>query len=158
MASHTIRTFLWFDTQAEEAVRTYTSLFKDARILDEVRGGPGGAGPKAPIITMDFEIAGQRFTALNGGPHYKFNEAISVAVTVETQAEVDRLWDALTSDGGSGGQCGWLKDRFGLSWQIVPTALPRLLKSSDPAKAGKVMQAMMQMKKLDVATLEAAAT
>lgn len=157
MASHTISTFLWFDTNAEEAVRFYTSLFEDARITDEARGGPGGSGPTAPIMTMSFEIAGQRFTALNGGPHFKFNEAISIAVTVEDQAEVDRLWGKLTADGGAEGQCGWLKDRFGLSWQIVPIALPRLLKQKDPAKAGKVMQAMMQMKKLDVAKLEAAA-
>ncbi|WP_437622193.1 VOC family protein [Sorangium sp. So ce1151] len=152
-----IKTFLWFDNNAEEAVRLYTSLFKNSRIVDELRCGDAGPGPKGAILTVEFEIEGQRFVAMNGGPHFKFNEAISLAVTCETQAEVDELWSKLTADGGAESQCGWLKDRFGLSWQIVPSALPRLLQHPEPAKAARVMQAMMQMKKIDIARLEEAA-
>ncbi|WP_437656093.1 VOC family protein [Sorangium sp. So ce1182] len=152
-----IKTFLWFDNNAEEAVRLYTSLFKNARIVDELRCGDAGPGPKGSLLTVEFEIEGQRFVAMNGGPHFKFNEAISLAVTCETQAEVDELWSKLTADGGVESQCGWLKDRFGLSWQIVPSALPRLLQHPEPAKAARVMQAMMQMKKIDIALIEAAA-
>ncbi|KYF80579.1 hypothetical protein BE17_52590 [Sorangium cellulosum] len=152
-----IKTFLWFDNNAEEAVRLYTSLFKNSRIIDELRNGDAGPGPKGSLLTVEFEIEGQRFVAMNGGPHFKFNEAISLAVTCETQAEVDELWTKLTADGGAESQCGWLKDRFGLSWQIVPSALPRLLQHPEPAKAARVMQAMMQMKKIDIARLEEAA-
>ncbi|WP_434044440.1 MULTISPECIES: VOC family protein [Sorangium] len=152
-----IKTFLWFDDNAEEAVRLYTSLFKNARILQELRTGDAGPGPRGSLFTVEFELEGQQFVALNGGPHFKFNEAISIAVTCETQEEVDELWSKLTADGGSEGRCGWLKDRFGLSWQIVPSALPRLLQHPDPATAARVMQAMMQMKKLDIARLEEAA-
>ncbi|WP_438006687.1 VOC family protein [Sorangium sp. So ce321] len=152
-----IKTFLWFDNNAEEAVRLYTSLFKNSRIVDELRCGDAGPGPKGSIMTVEFEIEGQRFVAMNGGPHFKFNEAISLAVTCETQAEVDELWSKLTADGGAESQCGWLKDRFGLSWQIVPSALPRLLQHPEPAKAARVMQAMMQMKKIDIAQIEEAA-
>ncbi|MGK3988507.1 VOC family protein [Sorangium sp. So ce136] len=152
-----IKTFLWFDNNAEDAVRLYTSLFKDSRIVDELRCGDGGPGPKGSLLTVEFEIEGQRFVAMNGGPHFKFNEAISLAVTCETQAEVDELWSKLTADGGAESQCGWLKDRFGLSWQIVPSALPRLLQHPEPAKAARVMQAMMQMKKIDIAQIEEAA-
>ncbi|MGK3998378.1 VOC family protein [Sorangium sp. So ce1024] len=152
-----IKTFLWFDNNAEEAVRLYTSLFKDARILQELRCGDAGPGPKGSLMTAEFELEGQQFVAMNGGPHHRFNEAISISVTCETQAEVDALWSKLTADGGSEGKCGWLKDRFGLSWQIVPSALPRLLGHPDPARAARVMQAMLQMKKLDIARLEEAA-
>ncbi|MGK3976169.1 VOC family protein [Sorangium sp. So ce118] len=152
-----IKTFLWFDNNAEEAVRLYTSIFKNSRILDELRCGDAGPGPKGSLLTVEFEIEGQRFVAMNGGPHFKFNEAISLAVTCETQAEVDELWSKLTADGGAESQCGWLKDRFGLSWQIVASALPRLLQHPDPAKAARVMQAMMQMKKVDIARIEEAA-
>ncbi|WP_437832706.1 VOC family protein [Sorangium sp. So ce1153] len=152
-----IKTFLWFDNNAEEAVRLYTSLFKNSRVVDELRNGDAGPGPKGSLLTVEFEIEGQRFVAMNGGPHFKFNEAISLAVTCETQAEVDELWTKLTADGGAESQCGWLKDRFGLSWQIVPSALPRLLQHPEPAKAARVMQAMMQMKKIDIARLEEAA-
>ncbi|WP_437733806.1 VOC family protein [Sorangium sp. So ce1335] len=152
-----IKTFLWFDNNAEEAVRLYTSLFKDARILQELRRGDAGPGPKGSLLSVDFELQGQQFVAMNGGPHHKFNEAISISVTCETQAEVDALWSKLTADGGSEGPCGWLKDRFGLSWQIVPSALLRLLQHPDPARAARVMQAMRQMKKLDIARLEEAA-
>ncbi|WP_437815199.1 VOC family protein [Sorangium sp. So ce1078] len=151
-----IKTFLWFDNNAEEAVRHYTSVFKRSRIVEELRCGDSGPMPKGSILTVEFELEGQRFVALNGGPHFKFNEAISLAVTCETQEEVDELWSKLTADGGAESQCGWLKDRFGLSWQIVPSALPRLLQHPDPARAARVMQAMMQMKKLDVARLEEA--
>jgi predicted 3-demethylubiquinone-9 3-methyltransferase (glyoxalase superfamily) len=157
MSSHVVRTFLWFDRQAEEAARLYTSLVPGSRILDELRTGDAGPGPKGQVLTIEFELAGQRFTALNGGPHFAFNEAISIAVAVEGQAEVDRLWNALIEGGGAESQCGWLKDKFGLSWQIVPTALPRLLGDPDPAKSARVMKAMMGMRKLDVAALEAAA-
>ncbi|AUX45974.1 3-demethylubiquinone-9 3-methyltransferase [Sorangium cellulosum] len=152
-----IKTFLWFDNNAEEAVRLYTSIFQNARILDEVRCGDAGPGPRGSLLTVEFELEGQRFVAMNGGPHFKFNEAISLAVTCETQEEVDALWSKLTEGGGSESQCGWLKDRFGLSWQIVPSALPRLLQHPEPAKAARVMQAMLQMKKLDIARLEEAA-
>ncbi|WP_437505922.1 VOC family protein [Sorangium sp. So ce1099] len=152
-----IKTFLWFDNNAEEAVRLYTSIFKSSRVLQEVRCGDAGPGPKGSLLTVEFELEGQRFVAMNGGPHFKFNEAISLAVTCETQAEVDELWSKLTADGGAESQCGWLKDRFGLSWQIVPSALPRLLQHPEPAKAARVMQAMMQMKKLDIAQIEEAA-
>ncbi|XXT19208.1 VOC family protein [Sorangium sp. So ce429] len=152
-----IKTFLWFDNNAEEAVRLYTSLFKNSRIVDELRCGDAGPGPKGSLLTVEFEIEGQRFVAMNGGPHFKFNEAISLAVTCETQAEVDALWSKLTADGGAESQCGWLKDRFGLSWQIVPSALPRLLQHPEPNKAARVMRAMMQMKKLDIAQIEEAA-
>ncbi|WP_437725542.1 VOC family protein [Sorangium sp. So ce861] len=152
-----IKTFLWFDNNAEEAVRLYTSVFKRSRIVEEVRCGDAGPGPKGSLMTVEFELEGQRFVAMNGGPHFKFNEAISLAVTCETQAEVDELWSKLIEGGGAESQCGWLKDRFGLSWQIVPSALPRLLQHPDPAKAARVMQAMMQMKKLDIARLEEAA-
>ncbi|HTN90746.1 MAG TPA: VOC family protein [Sorangium sp.] len=152
-----IKTFLWFDNNAEEAVRLYTSIFKNSRIVDELRHGDAGPGPKGSLLTVEFEIEGQRFVAMNGGPHFKFNEAISLAVTCETQAEVDELWTKLTADGGAESQCGWLKDGFGLSWQIVPSALPRLLQHPEPAKAARVMQAMMQMKKIDIARLEEAA-
>ncbi|MGK3970058.1 VOC family protein [Sorangium sp. So ce1667] len=145
------------DNNAEEAVRLYTSIFTNSRIIDDFRCGDAGPGPKGSLLTVEFEIEGQRFVAMNGGPHFKFNEAISLAVTCETQAEVDELWTKLTADGGAESQCGWLKDRFGLSWQIVPSALPRLLQHPEPAKAARVMQAMMQMKKLDIARLEEAA-
>ena len=143
--------FLWYDTQAEEAARLYVSLFANSRVT-QVTPGPGGRA-----TTVSFELDGVAFTALNGGPMYKFTEAFSMSVACKDQAEVDRLWDALIADGGEPSQCGWLKDRFGLSWQIVPTALPRLLADPDRAKAGRVMQAMLKMRKLDVAVLEAAA-
>ena len=154
---HKITPFLWFDDQAEEAMNFYVSLFKNSRIGQVSRYGDGGRGEPGKVMTASFELDGQPFTALNGGPHFKFNEAVSFYVDCENQAEVDRLWDALISDGGSPSQCGWLKDRYGVSWQIVPAALPRLLSDPDRERAGRAMQAMLKMIKLDVAALEAAA-
>ena len=148
-----ITPFLWFDSQAEEAAKFYTSIFKNSKIVSATRYGDAGPGPKGSVQTIAFELEGQRFTALNGGPHFKFNEAVSFVVHCETQEEVDEFWKRLT-DGGHEVQCGWLKDKYGLSWQIVPTALFKLLQDPDPAKTKRVMQAMFQMKKLDIAGLE----
>ena len=146
-----ITPFLWFDGNAEEAMNFYASIFKDSKIGDITRY-PG----KGSVLTASFELMGQKFTALNGGPQYKFTEAVSFHVPCESQAEVDYYWDKLGA-GGQIQQCGWLKDKFGLSWQIVPTALPKLLGHPDREKSNRVMQAMFQMKKLDIAQLEAAA-
>jgi predicted 3-demethylubiquinone-9 3-methyltransferase (glyoxalase superfamily) len=151
-----ITTFLWFDNQAEEAAKLYTSIFANSRIVDVQRYGEAGPGPAGSVMTVRFELAGQQFIALNGGPHHKFNEAISLFVDCTSQEEVDELWTKLTVDGGEEGPCGWLKDRYGLSWQIVPKRLMDLLGDPDPAKSNRVMQAMMQMKKIDVAALEEA--
>jgi predicted 3-demethylubiquinone-9 3-methyltransferase (glyoxalase superfamily) len=147
---------LWFDTQAEQAAEFYTSLFEDSRVVETSRYGEGGPRPAGTAMTVVFELEGLRFTALNGGPEFSFNEAVSFQVSCEGQDEVDRLWDAL-SEGGEEGPCGWLKDRFGLSWQIIPTALPQLLSQPDPDKAQRVMQAMLAMKKLDIGELQRAA-
>jgi predicted 3-demethylubiquinone-9 3-methyltransferase (glyoxalase superfamily) len=151
-----ITPFLWFDGNAEEAMNFYTSVFKNAKVGNISRYGEAGPGPAGSVLTASFELEGLQFTALNGGPHFKFNEAISFHVACESQAEVDYFWDGLGA-GGQIQQCGWLKDKFGVSWQIVPTALPRLLGNPDRAKANRVMQAMLQMKKLDIAELEQAA-
>ncbi len=147
---------LWFDTKAEDAAKFYTSLFPNSRIGKITHYGEAGPKPAGTVLTVEFELDGQTFLALNGGPEFTFSEAISFAVSCETQEEVDRYWQAL-SEGGEEGQCGWLKDKFGLSWQIVPTALPRLLADSDPAKSERVMEAMMKMKKLEIGELERAA-
>ena len=153
---------LWFDSEGEEAAKFYTSIFPNSKIGDISRYGEEGKehhGKEAgTALTVAFELDGQKFTALNGGPKFKFTEATSFQINCETQAEVDHYWKKL----GEGGepraqQCGWVKDKFGLSWQVVPTVLPKLLSGPDKAKAGRVMQAMLQMKKLDIATLEAAA-
>ena len=146
---------LWFDGNAEEAANFYASVFKNAKIGKISRYGDSGPGPKGSVLTVSFELEGLEFTALNGGPKYKFTEAISLHVDCKSQEEVDYYWDKL-SEGGEIIQCGWLKDKFGLSWQIVPTALIEMLNDSDPAKASRVMQAMMQMKKLDIAELQKA--
>ena len=151
-----ITPFLWFDGNAEEAMNFYTSIFRNAKVGSISRYGEAGPGPAGSVLTASFELEGLQFTALNGGPHFKFNEAISFHVACESQAEVDYFWDRLGA-GGQIQQCGWLKDKFGVSWQIVPTALPRLLGNPDRAKANRVMQAMLQMKKLDIAALERAA-
>ena len=148
--------FVWYDSEAEEAAGLYTSVIPSSRIVDVSRHGAGGPGPEGAVMTVTFELDGLRFTALNGGPGHPLTEAVSFVVSCETQEEVDRYWAAL-SEGGEEGPCGWLKDRFGLSWQIVPTALPRLLGDPDPARAQRAMQAMLGMKKLDIAALEAAA-
>jgi predicted 3-demethylubiquinone-9 3-methyltransferase (glyoxalase superfamily) len=144
-----ITTFLWFDDQAEEAVEFYTSLFKDSAILETQRYGEAGPRPAGSVITMRFTLAGQEYVALNGGPNFKFNPAISLQVNCETQAEVDWLWQKLT-DGGEESMCGWLVDKYGLSWQIVPAGLLELLFSPDAEKSTRATQAMYQMKKLDI--------
>jgi predicted 3-demethylubiquinone-9 3-methyltransferase (glyoxalase superfamily) len=144
--------FLWFDHQAEEAARFYASAFDNSKIGTVVRYGDGGPGPKGSVMTVSFELAGQRFAALNAGPHFAFTEAISFLVNCGDQAEVDALWDKL-SEGGEKRRCGWLKDKFGVSWQIVPSVLQDLLHSPDPGKSSRVMQAMLKMTKLDIAAL-----
>ena len=150
-----ISTFLWFDDKAEEAANFYVSIFKNSKVLNLTRYEEGSPGPIGKVMTATFELAGQEFIALNGGPQFPFTEAISLFVNCETQREVDELWEKL-SEGGEKGQCGWLKDRYGLSWQIVPTVLGQLLGDKDPEKAKRVMQAMLQMSKIDIAALERA--
>ena len=150
-----ITPFLWFNDQAEEAMNFYTSIFKNSKIGSVSRYGEGGPGQPGSVMTATFELNGQEFMVLNGGPLFTFTEAISFFVNCETQAEVDELWEKLT-EGGEESQCGWLKDKYGLSWQIVPTALGELLNDPDAEKAGRVMNAMLQMKKIDVAGLRAA--
>ena len=150
-----IVTFLWFDGNAEEAASHYTSIFKNSKILSVSRYGDAGPGPKGQAMTVTFQLEGQQFIALNGGPQFKFTEAISLLVNCDTQQEVDELWSELGA-GGEEGPCGWLKDKFGLSWQIIPTALPRLLGDRDPVKARRVMEAMLQMKKIEIPRLEQA--
>ena len=151
-----ITPMLWFDDKAEEAVTLYTSLFKNSRVTQVARYGDAGPGPKGSVMTMAFELDGQAFTALNGGPLFKFTEAISLVVNCDDQAEVDAVWDKLTADGGQPSRCGWLKDKFGLSWQVVPKAFVAMIADPDPIKVGRVMQAMMTMAKLDLATLKTA--
>ena len=150
-----ISPFLWFDHQAEEAARFYASIFKNSKIGTMTHYGEAGPGPKGSVMTVPFELDGQKFTALNGGPHFKFTEAISFVVNCETQEEVDHFWAKL-SEGGQEVQCGWLKDKFGLSWQIVPTVLIKMLQDKDPERSQRVMKAMLQMIKLDIAGLEKA--
>ena len=147
---------LWFDTEAEEAAKFYTSIFKNSKITDVSHYGDAGPRPAGMVLTVDFELEGQRFTALNGGPDFKFNEAMSLLVNCDSQEEVDELWEKL-SDGGEEGPCGWLKDRHGVSWQIIPTALPELLQDPDPGRANRAMEAMLQMKKIDIEGLRRAA-
>jgi predicted 3-demethylubiquinone-9 3-methyltransferase (glyoxalase superfamily) len=153
---HKITPFLWFDRHAEEAVTLYTSLFKDCRVTDVKRYGAAGPGPAGSVMSMNFVLDGQEFMALNGGPHFHFTPAISMFVRCETQAEIDELWEKL-SEGGAKNRCGWLTDRFGLSWQIIPAVLGNLLSDPDPGKSQRVMQAMLKMEKLNIAELEAAA-
>jgi predicted 3-demethylubiquinone-9 3-methyltransferase (glyoxalase superfamily) len=150
-----ITPFLWFDNQAEEAVNFYTSVFKNAKIGKIARYGESGPGPAGSVMTASFELEGLEFTALNAGPHFKFNEAISFVVDCKSQEEVDYFWDKL-SEGGQIQQCGWLKDKFGLSWQIVPTVLIELMSDPNREKANRVMQAMLQMTKIDIAKLKEA--
>ncbi|MEA2498248.1 MAG: hypothetical protein QOH26_653 [Actinomycetota bacterium] len=148
---------LWFDTEAEDAANFYVSIFKDSEISDISRYGEAGPRPAGTVLTVAFRLRGQDFTAINGGPEFKFDEAISFLVNCESQDEVDEYWERLTADGGEEGQCGWLKDKFGLSWQIIPTRLQELLTNEDSDKANRAMQAMLQMKKIDIAQMEAAA-
>ena len=147
---------LWFDTQGEDAARFYASIFPNSRVGTITRYGPAGPGPEGSAMTVEFELDGTRFTALNGGPEFTFTEAVSFTVDCEGQEEVDFFWERL-SDGGEEGPCGWVKDRFGLSWQIVPTALPRLLSQPEPDKAQAAMKAMLGMRKIDIGALERAA-
>ena len=151
-----ITPFLWFNDNAEEAMNFYTSVFKDSKIVSVRRWGKGGPGPEGAVMTGTFEIEGQQFYVLNGGPIFKFTEAISLFINCPTQEEVDFLWERL-SENGQKSQCGWLKDQFGLSWQIVPQVLGELMSDKDPAKVQRVVQAMMQMTKLDSVKLKAAA-
>jgi predicted 3-demethylubiquinone-9 3-methyltransferase (glyoxalase superfamily) len=150
-----IAPFLWFDGKAEEAARFYTTIFKNSRVLGMARYGDAGPGPKGAVMTARFELEGQEFIALNGGPLFKFTEAISFLVNCETQEEVDELWEKL-SQGGEKARCGWLKDKFGVSWQIVPTALGQMLQDKDPEKSQRVMHAMLQMDKIDIIRLRQA--
>ena len=151
-----ITPFLWFDTQVEEAAKFYASVFPNSRILKTARYGEAGPGPKGGVMTVEFELDGQRMIALNGGPQFKFTEAISLSVDCKDQTEVDHYWTKL-SQGGQESMCGWLKDKYGLSWQVNPTILGELLSGPDAKKAKRVMEAMLKMKKIDIAALKAAA-
>jgi len=151
-AKQRITTFLWFDNNAEEAAKHYTSIFKDSKILEVARYSDAGPGPEGSVMIVKFQLDGQEFIALNGGPHFKVTEAISLVVNCDTQEEVDELWAKLSA-GGEEGQCGCLKDKFGLSWQVVPSVVPKLMQDPDPEKSKRVMQAIFQMKKIDIARL-----
>ena len=147
---------LWFDTEAEEAARFYTSIFANSRITEVTRSSAAGPGPEGAVVTVAFELDGQPFVGLNGGPQFTFNEAISFQIPCASQDEVDTSWDQLT-DGGEEGQCGWVKDRYGVSWQVVPVRLHELIADPDPGRAARAVQAMLQMRKIDIATIERAA-
>jgi predicted 3-demethylubiquinone-9 3-methyltransferase (glyoxalase superfamily) len=151
-----ITPFLWFDNNAEEAMDFYVSIFKDSKILSVTRYGEAGPGPAGTIMVGTFELHGQKFIALNGGPQFKFTEAISFSIDCETQEEVDNYWEKLTADGGQESMCGWLKDKFGLSWQVNPRVLGEMLGDKDPEKSKRVVNAMLQMKKIDIPTLKRA--
>lgn len=150
-----ITPFLWFDNKAEEAANFYVSIFKSSKILNVARYGDAGPGPKGTVMTAQFELDGQNFIALNGGPTFKFTEAISFVVSCESQEEIDYFWEKLSA-GGEESQCGWLKDKFGLSWQIVPTILGELMGDKDPQKSKRVMEAMLQMSKIEIEPLQRA--
>jgi predicted 3-demethylubiquinone-9 3-methyltransferase (glyoxalase superfamily) len=150
-----ITPFLWFDSQAEEAANFYISVFKNSKIVNVSRYGDAGPGPSGTAMSVTFELAGQRFIALNGGPQFNFTEAISFLINCETQREVDALWETLSA-GGKKSRCGWLKDKYGLSWQVIPTALGEMLQDKDRKKSQRVMQAMLQMDKIDIARLKQA--
>ena len=150
-----ITPFLWFDDQAEEAANFYVSIFGNSKIVTVARYGEGGPGPKGSVMTVVFRLDGQEFIALNGGPHFTFTEAVSFSVDCKTQEEVDELWEKLSA-GGEKGPCGWLKDKYGVSWQIIPAALGQMLGDKDPQKSRNVLQAMLQMTKIDIATLRRA--
>jgi predicted 3-demethylubiquinone-9 3-methyltransferase (glyoxalase superfamily) len=150
-----ITPFLWFDNNLDDAIKFYSSIFKNSKVLFEVKYGDAGPGPKGTTMTATFELEGQKLMALNGGPMFKFTEAISLFISCDDQQEIDYYWEALSA-GGQKSQCGWLKDKFGLSWQVVPANFGELLHNSDPQKAKNVMQTMLKMSKLDIAALEAA--
>jgi len=150
-----ITPFLWFDGNAEEAMNLYVSVFKNSKVVSVTRYGEAGPGPKGTVMSATFQLEGQQFYALNGGPQYKFTPAISLFVSCETQQEVDELWNRLSA-GGHKDRCGWLQDKYGLSWQIIPTALGKMLQDKNPRKAQNVMKAMLQMDKIDIAKLKQA--
>jgi predicted 3-demethylubiquinone-9 3-methyltransferase (glyoxalase superfamily) len=150
-----ITPFLWFDSNAEEAMNFYVSVFKNSKVMSVSRYGDAGPGPKGSVMSATFQLEGQQFYALNGGPHFTFTPAISFFVNCETQEEVDELWEKLSA-GGEKSQCGWLKDKFGVSWQVIPSILGKLLQDKDPEKSKRVMNAMLQMKKIDIARLQQA--
>ena len=150
-----ITPFLWFDGKAEEAMNFYVSLFENSRIVSVTRNANGGPGPKGAVMSCTFDLDGQQFHALNGGPHFTFTPAISLFVNCETQEEVDELWEKL-SEGGEKSRCGWLKDKFGLSWQVIPSVLGKMLRDKDPEKTKRVMNAMLQMDKIDINKLKQA--
>ena len=152
-----ISPFLWFDSNAEEAANFYVAIFKDSKILKIARYGEAGPGPAGSVMVVNFQIEGQDFIALNGGPLFKFSEAISFVINCQTQEEVDHYWNKLTAGGGQESQCGWLKDKYGLSWQVTPTILGELLADKNQKTAQRVMQAMLQMKRIDIAALKRAA-
>jgi predicted 3-demethylubiquinone-9 3-methyltransferase (glyoxalase superfamily) len=160
VAKHKITPCLWFDTQAEDAAKFYCSIFRNSKITDVSRFPEAGQDvhgkPAGSVMVAAFELDGQPFTALNGGPQFKFDEAVSFQVPCESQAEIDHYWSALTKDGGQEGPCGWLKDKFGVSWQVFPSALPKMLTDPDRAKAARVMNAFMKMRKFDLAAIERA--
>jgi predicted 3-demethylubiquinone-9 3-methyltransferase (glyoxalase superfamily) len=156
MKTQTITTYLWFDGNAEEAVELYTSIFPRSKVTKVARWGEGGPGPAGTVMNIAFELDGQQLIALNGGPHFKFTPAISLFVSCESQAEVDRYWEKFLATGGKATACGWLEDKFGLSWQIIPKQLVELMSDPDPKRAGRVAQALMTMQKIDVAALERA--
>jgi predicted 3-demethylubiquinone-9 3-methyltransferase (glyoxalase superfamily) len=153
---HKITPFLWFDDKAEEAMNFYVSIFKNSKVGSVTRYGDAGPGPKGTVMSATFQLDGQDFFALNGGPLFKFTEAISFFVNCETQKEVDELWEKLTAGGGTPQRCGWLKDKYGLSWQIIPKALGEMLGDKDPQKSQRVMQAMLQMDKIEIQRLKEA--
>ncbi len=150
-----ITLFLWFDDKAEEAMNFYVSIFNNSKVVSVTRYGDAGPGPKGTVMTAAFQLEGQEFVALNGGPQFKFTEAISFVVNCETQEEVDKFWKKL-SEGGEKSRCGWLTDKYGLSWQVVPTVLEEMLQDKDPEKSQRVMKAMLQMDKMDIKTLKQA--
>jgi predicted 3-demethylubiquinone-9 3-methyltransferase (glyoxalase superfamily) len=152
-----ITPFLWFDKEAEDAAKFYVSVFKNSKLLGVTRYGEAGPGERGSVMTANFQIEGQEFTALNAGPAFKFSEAISFVIHCKTQEEVDYYWEKLTADGGNESDCGWLKDKFGLSWQVTPEKLLELIQDPDPERSQRAMKAMMQMKKLDIGEIERAA-
>lgn len=151
-----ITPFLWFDNQAEEAMNFYTSIFKNSKVKTVSRYGDAGPGPKGTVMVAKFELEGQEFMVLNGGPRFKFTQAVSFVVNCTSQQEVDELWEKLLAGGGAEDACGWLRDKYGLSWQIIPTALGEMMSDPDKQKAGRAMQAMLKMKKIDIAEMRRA--
>jgi predicted 3-demethylubiquinone-9 3-methyltransferase (glyoxalase superfamily) len=157
LTTPTIVPNLWFDTEAEDAAALYCSIFPGSRVVDVHHYGPAGPGPEGTVMLVVFELGGMRFTAINGGPQFPFTEAVSLEIVCRDQEEVDHYWDALLDGGGEESRCGWLRDRFGLSWQVVPEGMGRILGDPDPARAQRAVEAMLGMRKLDLAALEAAA-